>query len=322
MYSFHYVLQLLNKTGKQKSYEIIDAFRNLESSIMTLKSEREFLKRQMKRLDTQTYSSRNSNDTTRICYEADTQTETHEDVNLCILNETLMRRNDELEEVNTKLNEEIKLQKQLIKSGIDVDKTREKNEELQKSSTVDKETINTLKNDMRKLDTCNNELRHKNMSAEKSLFDLEKRVTEADATVKDLEKKLSQLDEQYKISCQTIAEKKVDIKDLREQIQHRESELTLSKQQMNTEFKKIRNQLSFEAENFAQEKTKTKELENNILRLEEDISDLRITNKKLETDLESRETVLLQEKAKMQDRETEMSKCYGKMRYPSTNWFI
>ncbi|CAG2245089.1 unnamed protein product [Mytilus edulis] len=163
-------------------------FLSMESSILTLKSEREFLKRHMKILEAQSFSSRSSNDKTVNCYEVDTQTETHEDVSLSILNDTLMRRNDELEKVNTKLNEEIKVQKQLIKSGIDVDKTREKNDELQKSSTVDKETINMLKNDMRKLDECNNELRHKKKKCRKSLFDLEKRMAETDATVKDLEK--------------------------------------------------------------------------------------------------------------------------------------
>ncbi|CAC5407919.1 unnamed protein product [Mytilus coruscus] len=462
---------LLNKTGKERAYEVIDVFRHLESSIQTLKGEREFLKRQLKRLETQTYSSFSSKDRRVIFYEVDTQTETDGEVNLSILNETLRSRNEELEEENIKLNEKIKeegthsgkilsslacqvvlprttgdkydptgtgeqniqdiqsecekiridndilnqeirklgiqinqerkdheetkikikeldsrcriLQEQLEKSGTDINKMRQENEDLKKKSKKDQETISMFKNDMRekinkiheqenraqelnrqveqnrrlindktieassrhqkteesnllisqleakldftekqlqemkrvntKLDDCNNELRNNNSSAEQTIFDLQKRMTERDAAVKDLEKKLSQLDEQYNMRGQTIEEKKVHLEELKKQIQNKESELTLNKQQMDKEFKQLKNELSLEAVNFRNEKIKTKDLENQVSQFEEQISDLNLTNNKLETDLEIKETTATQEKVKLQETVTELSKNYGSL---------
>lgn len=440
----------------------------MESSIVTLKGEREFLKRQLKRLETQTYSSFSSKERRVVFYEVDTQTETDGEVNLSILNETLKSRNEELERENIKLNEKIKqegaghsgrivsslacqavlprtvgdkyvptgtgeqniqdiqsecdailndndilkqeirklgiqitqekkdhdeakikikeldsrcrtLQEQLQKSVIDVDKERQENEDLRKKSKKDEETISMFKNDMReklnkiheqedraqefdrqleqsrrlvndknieasssrqkteesnllisqlkakidfndkqlqemkrvntKLDECNIELRNKNSIAEKTVFDLEKCMTQRDVKVKDLEKELSHSEEQYKIRGQTIEQMKADLADLRNQLQKKESELTLNKQQMEKEFKQLKNELSLEAVNFRNEKIKTKDFENRVSQLEEQISDLKLTNNKIETDLEIKETTATQAKAKLQ----ELSNDYGKV---------
>ncbi|CAG2198215.1 unnamed protein product [Mytilus edulis] len=78
---------------------------------------------------------------------------------------------------------------------------------------------------------------------------------------------------------------------------------------MEKDIKKLKNELSLEAVNFQNEKVKTKDLEKEVLQLEEQISDLKLTNNKLETDLEIKETTAAQEKAKFQ----ELSNDYGSL---------
>ncbi|XP_052106070.1 putative leucine-rich repeat-containing protein DDB_G0290503 isoform X2 [Mytilus californianus] len=465
-------LELLNKSGKQAVNGMMDIFRHMDNHINTLKSEKEFLTRQLQRIDTKTYSHQGSKDRMIVFCEADTQTETDKDLSLSILNESLSSRNRELEDEITTLRERVKnevtqtggniltnvackvllpqtksdkyvpsgtdeqnsqvsqseyeqllndndirteeirklgsqlnlekqehiltkehtkkriedlenktktLQGQLRKSETDTNKMAHDIEEFHEKSKKDEETINMFKNEMSekinkiqeqetriqelsneieqnkklindkitetsskdqkkkelnlliialkgkldvnekqlqemkqvnaKLDDCNNELRNKNSSAEKTVFALEKRMTERDATVKDLEKKFSLLDEQYKIRGQTIEQKKADLEELRNQIQNKESELTLNKQQMDKESKQLKNELSLEAVNFRNEKVKTKDLENKVSQLKEQISDLKLTNNKLETDLEINETIATQENVKLQ----ELSNDYGSL---------
>ncbi|XP_071162663.1 putative leucine-rich repeat-containing protein DDB_G0290503 [Mytilus edulis] len=465
-------LELLNKSGKQAVSGIMDVFRQMDNDILTLKNEKEFLTRQLKRLETKSYGLRSSKDRMVVFHESDTQTETDEDLSLSILNESLGRRNKQLEEENANLKEQIKhevtqtggniltnvackvllqstksdkyipsgteeqniqvlqaeyeklvndndilteevrklgsqlnlekkehiltkehakqriddlenqtktLQGQFIKSETDTNKKAHDIEEFHKKTKKDEETIKLYKNEMRekinkiqeqetriqdlsneieqsktiindiltetsskdqkkkalnlliielkgkvgtnekqlqdmrrvnkKQEDCNHELRNKFRSTEQKLLDLENRMTERDAKVKDLEKELSHLEEQYKIRGQTIEQKKVDIADLRNQIQIKESELTLNKLQMEKESKQLKNELSLEAVNFKNEKVKTEDLENKVLQLEEEISDLKLTNNKIETDLEIKETTVAQEKVKLQ----ELSNDYGSL---------
>lgn len=79
--------------------------------------------------------------------------------------------------------------------------------------------------------------------------------------------------------------------------------------------KTLKCELSLYKVNFQNEKIKTKELENKVLQLEEQISDLKLRNKKLETDLEINETIATQEKVNLQNKLVEQSKDYGKMCY-------
>ncbi|CAG2253405.1 unnamed protein product [Mytilus edulis] len=279
----------LTRQENREHMKLLMFFRHLESSVVTLKGEREFFKKQLKKLETQTYSSHSSNDRRVMYYEADTQTETDEEVNKSILIDTLRSRNEELEKENIKLNEKIKqkepapairgkyytdkprkkdheetknkieeldsrcrtLQEQLEKSVIDVDKIKQENEELQKKSKKDEEIITLFKNDLRE--------KHN-------------KIHEQENRAQELNRQLEQ-------------------------------------------GKTLKCELSLYKVNFQNEKIKTKELENKVLQLEEQISDLKLRNKKLETDLEINETTATQEKANLQNKLVEQSKDYGKMCY-------
>ncbi|CAG2253409.1 unnamed protein product [Mytilus edulis] len=449
---------------------MMDIFRHMDNHINILKSEKEFLAKQLQRIETKTYSHQGSKDRV-VAFEADTQTETDEDLSLSILNESLSSRNKELEEEITNLKERIKqeatqtggniltnvackvllpqtksdkyipsgteeqnskdlqseyeqllsendicteeirklgnklnlekqehvltkehtknriedlenqiktLQGQWRKSETDTNKMAIDIEGFHEKSKKDEETIKMFKIEMSekinkiqeqetriqkqetriqelgneieqnkklindiitettskdqkteesnliivqlkgKLDTIENklqemqqantkledfnkEIRNKNSSAEKAISDLEKCVTDRDAMVTDLKKKLSQLDEQYTIRGQAIEEKKVYLEELKIQIQNKESELSTFKQNMEKDIKKLKNELSLEAVNFQNEKIKTKDLENKVVQLNERISDLNLTNNKLETDLEIKESTTTQEKVKLQE---------------------
>ncbi|CAC5407920.1 unnamed protein product [Mytilus coruscus] len=86
---------------------MMDIFRHMDNHINTLKSEKEFLTRQLQRIDTKTYSHQGSKDRMIVFCEADTQTETDEDLLLSISNESLGSRNRELEEEITTLRERL-----------------------------------------------------------------------------------------------------------------------------------------------------------------------------------------------------------------------
>ncbi|CAG2198214.1 unnamed protein product [Mytilus edulis] len=101
-------LELLNKSGKQAVTGMMDIFRQMDNHFNTLKSEKEFLARQLQRIETKTYSQHGSKDRVIVFCEADTQTETDDDLSLSILNDSLSSRNRELEEENTNLKERMK----------------------------------------------------------------------------------------------------------------------------------------------------------------------------------------------------------------------
>lgn len=80
----------------------------MESSIVTLKGEREFLKKTTEKIRNTNIQLSQFKCQKSFYYEAETQTETDGEVNKSILIDTLRSRNEELEKENIKLNEKIK----------------------------------------------------------------------------------------------------------------------------------------------------------------------------------------------------------------------
>lgn len=288
---------------------MMDIFRHLDNHVNTLKSEKEFLARQLQRIERKTYSHQGLQDKQIVFCEVDTQTESNEEFSLCILNESLSSRNKELEEEIANLRERIKLEATQTGGNL------LSNIQLQGKLDLNEKKLQEMKLVNAKLDDRNLELHCKNTTLEKTVFDLQKNITERDATMTDLEQKVSQLVEQNEISVNKKEEKKIYLEELKKQIQNKESELSDFKQNMETHLKKMKNELSLEAVNFQNEKLKTKDMGNKVLQLEEQISDLKIMNNKLETVIEINETTATQEKVKLQEIIVGKSNDYGKTIY-------
>lgn len=302
---------------------MMDIIRQMDNHVITLKSEKEFLVRQLKRIETRTYStySHQGLQNRKIVYcEADTQTESDEELSLCILNESLRNRNKELEEeiltLRGRINHEATQTEGKILTDIAckvlLPKTKS---DKYVSSGIAEENCQILQSEYEKLSNDNNELCNKNNNLEKTVFDLQKRISERDTTVTDLEQKLSHLIEQNEIRGKKEEQMKVYSEELKKQIQNKESELSCFKQNMETHLKKLKNELSLEAVNFQKEKLKTKDMGKKVLQLEEQISDLKIMNNKLETVIEINETTATQEKVKLQESIVGQSNDYGKTIY-------
>lgn len=288
---------------------MMDIFRHLDNHVNTLKSEKEFLVKQLQLIKTKTYSHQGLQDKQIVFCEVDTQTESNEEFSLCILNESLSSRNKELEEEIANLRERIKLE--VTQTGGNL----LSNIQWQGKLDLNEKELQEMKRVNAKLDDRNLELHYKNKNLEKTVFDLQKNITERDATMTDLEQKVSQLVEQNEISVNKKEEKKIYLEELKKQIQNKESELSDFKQNMETHLKKMKNELSLEAVNFQNEKLKTKDMGNKVLQLEEQISDLKIMNNKLETVIEINETTATQEKVKLQEIIVGKSNDYGKTIY-------
>ena len=84
-------IESLSVTGKQQVREMANTFREMDSKIITLKSEKEFLCRELKRheISKQSY---NNKDRKIMLYEVETQTESDMEVSLSMENDTLRSR--------------------------------------------------------------------------------------------------------------------------------------------------------------------------------------------------------------------------------------
>ena len=86
---------------------MLSALREMESKIITLKSEKEFLIREIKRHETQKQNI-NNKDRKIMLNEVETQTESDMETSLSIENDTLRSRNKYLERSITELKERLK----------------------------------------------------------------------------------------------------------------------------------------------------------------------------------------------------------------------
>ena len=87
---------MLSKTGKQQVRDITNTFREMDSKIITLKSEKEFLSRELKQHEISKPSYNNKDRKIMLC-EGETQTESDVETTLSIENDTLRGRNKDLE---------------------------------------------------------------------------------------------------------------------------------------------------------------------------------------------------------------------------------
>lgn len=89
-------IESLSITGKQQVREMANTFREMDSKIMTLKSEKEFLCRALKRYEISNQSYNNKDRKIMLCEEG-TQTESDVETSLSMENDILRSRNKDLE---------------------------------------------------------------------------------------------------------------------------------------------------------------------------------------------------------------------------------
>ena len=114
-------IESLCTTGRQQAHDVLNTFRDMDSKITSLKSEKDLLIRELKRHETQKQNF-NSKDRKSMLNEGETQTESDVEATLSMENDTLRSRNESLERSIAELKEQLKerLKQEVVPSGGDI----------------------------------------------------------------------------------------------------------------------------------------------------------------------------------------------------------